>query len=591
MSDTAIYIAVATIAIFGIGGQWIGRRLGFPSLLLLLPLGLLAGDVLGLVEPEKLLGDLLFPTVSLLVALLLFQSGLQLRFAELPDGARAPVVRLLTVGLAVTFVGASLAALVIMRIDVGLAFVLGAIIVVSGPTVVGPLLSSVRPRAPLTSVLNYEGTFLDPMGATLGVVVLTVVLAEGAGDVHPVLYFLSRVGLGVGVGLAAAALVVFVMSRFWLTFNLEAAVAVMFAVGAFVVSEVLLTDSGLFATLTLGVVLANQRRVSLRPARAFGETLEVLTIAALFILLGALVTIDGLRQYAWEIVLLVATLVIVVRPATALLSLLGTQLGWRDRALIGSVDPRGIVAASTAAAFTGSLAAAGVESEFLLPVGFVVILGTGIIDGLAAKPVARALGVVRPTPEGVALIGHRPWVADLARRLQDLSVSVVIMTARPPEQAEALEASTGVSTLSLADTHANIRDTVHRTDIGQVVVCAPSDIAVHLLDVHLIETMGRRHVLRLPDGRQTDALGKRVLADRSAHPFGPGVDLQDIEARIAAGAKVEVLDGRPTVDDLMLAAISPDGAVNLQPGGRAPGSDDSLIALVGTKDVQPAADR
>ena len=234
LSETEIYLAVATIAVFGIGAQWIGRRFGFPSLLLLLPLGLLAGDVLGLVQPEALLGDLLFPTVELLVALLLFQSGLQLRFAVLPADARSPVIRLLTVGVAITFLGASLAVLAIMDLDVGLAFLLGAIVVVSGPTVVGPLLRSLRPRAPIASVLNYEGTILDPIGATLGVVVLTAVLAAGVDELHPVLYFLGRLGVGVAIGLATSAAMVFVMSRFWLTYSIEAAVPLMFAIVAFV---------------------------------------------------------------------------------------------------------------------------------------------------------------------------------------------------------------------------------------------------------------------------------------------------------------------------------------------------------------------
>ena len=177
LTETEIIIAFATIAVFGIGAQWIGRFFGFPSLLLLLPAGLAAG-ALGLVEPEALLGDTLFPLITLLVALLLFQSGMQLRFADLPSEARSPVNRLVTIGLAITFLGASLAALLILDIDTDLAFLLGAIVVVSGPTVVGPLLSTLRPREPTGSVLNYEGTFLDPIGATLGVVVLNLVLAR-----------------------------------------------------------------------------------------------------------------------------------------------------------------------------------------------------------------------------------------------------------------------------------------------------------------------------------------------------------------------------------------------------------------------------
>jgi len=583
LSEDEILIALATIAALGIGGQWIARRLGFPSLLLLLPAGLLAGDVLGLVEPEKLLGDLLFPLVTLLVSLLLFQSGLQLRFAELPDRARAPVIRLLTIGLAITFVGASLAAVAILDIDTGLAFLLGAIVVVSGPTVVGPLLSTLRVRAPTDSVLNYEGTFLDPMGATLGVVVLNVVIAEDTGDVHPVLQVLGRMGLGVAVGLVAAALLVFVISRFWLTFKMEAAVAVMFAVVAFVAADTLLSEAGLFATLTLGVTVANQNQVSLRPVRAFGQTLEVLIIGALFILLGALVTIDGLREYGWQIVGLVAALVLVVRPLTAFISLLGTELGWRDRAIIGAIDPRGIVAASTAAAFTGSLAAANLESDFLLPVVFGIILGTGVVYGLAAKPIAKALRVVKPPARGVGLVGRDRWLLDLGARLQELGVSVLVVTSQPPDAAQTDQERSGVPVLSLSDSEATVRGAVHGADIGQAALCAPANTALDLLDSHLIETMGRRKVFRLPDRRRTNASGRRALADRSAHPFAPGVTLQDVEARLDAGAVVKVIDQPASEAVLLLAAVGPDGAVNLQPGARAPGPDDTVIALVGPR--------
>jgi NhaP-type Na+/H+ or K+/H+ antiporter len=581
LTEDEIYVAFAAIAIFGIGGQWIGRRFGFPSLLVLLPAGLLAGDVLGLVKPEELFGDLLFPLVTLLVSLLLFESGLGLRFAELPVDARSPVIRLLTIGLVITFLGASLASLAILDLDVQLAFLLGAIIVVSGPTVVGPLLSSVRARAPIDSVLNYEGSFLDPLGATLGVVVLSVVLAEDGSDVHPVVQALATLTVGVAVGLVAAVALVFVMSRFWLTFNMESAVAVMFAVAAFAAAEVLLSEAGLFATLTMGVAVANQRRVSLRPVRIFGGTLEVLVIGMLFILLGALVTIDGLREYAWQIVLLVTALVLVVRPLTTFVALLGTSLGWRDRALVGSIDPRGIVAASTAASFTGSLAAANLESDFLLPVVFGVILGTGVIYGLAAKPLARLLGVVRPPAKGVGFIGNAPWLLDLAGQLQELAVSVLVVTAKSPELAQADATRSGVPVLSLLDTRTRIVDAVQKADIYQAALCAPSSEALRLLDTHLINTMGRRRTLRLPDRQSTDTLGRHAIRDRSAHPFTPGVTLQEIDSRVAAGAVVKVIRQPPGDTVIPLAAVSPDGTVNLQPGYSAPGAGDTVIALVG----------
>jgi NhaP-type Na+/H+ or K+/H+ antiporter len=579
LSENEILVNLAAIAVFGIGAQWIGRRLGFPSLLLLLPAGLIAGDVLGLVEPEKLLGDLLFPLVTLLVALLLFQSGMQLRFADLPDAARVPVLRLITIGLVVTFLGGSLAALAIMDIDTGLAFLLGAVVVVSGPTVVGPLLTSVRAREPTNSVLEYEGSFLDPLGATLSVVVLSVVLAGDVSEVHVVFEVLGRLGLGVAVGLIAAALLVFVMSRFLLTFKMEAAVAVMFAIVAFAVSDMLLSEAGLFATLTLGVAVANQSRVSLRPIKAFGGTLEVLIIGTLFILLGALVTLDGLGDYALEIVLLVTALVLVVRPISALISLLGTGLDWRDRALIGWVDPRGIVAASTAATFTGSLAAAKLDSDFLLPVVFGVILGTGVIYGLTAKPAARLLGVAKPPAKGVGLLGYSKWLLDLAVQLQRFGASVVVVTGKPPDLAQTEAESTGVPIVSVSDTKAKVGDAWKHADVGRVALCAPANVALDLLDIDLIRHLGRRRVLRLPDRSETSALGHRVLKDRSAHPFGPDVTVQSINASIKAGATVEVIESPPTGGAIALAAVSPGGEVNLQPEIRGPGPDDTVIGL------------
>ena len=187
MDENQIIIGLVTIIVFGVGAQWVGRRTGVPSLLLLLPAGLLAGDVFGLVEPEEMFGDLLFPMVTLLLSLLLFQSGLQLRLEELPGEARSSVTRLVTIGLAITFIGGALAAVAFLDVPTELAVMVGAILVVSGPTVVGPLLDVVRPKEPTGTVLLWEGTTLDPIGATLGVVVLNLVVASDRGGVHPVL--------------------------------------------------------------------------------------------------------------------------------------------------------------------------------------------------------------------------------------------------------------------------------------------------------------------------------------------------------------------------------------------------------------------
>lgn len=578
LTDTEIVVAFGTIAMFGIGAQWIGSFFGFPSLLLLLPAGLLAGDVLGLVKPEELLGDTLFPLVTLLVAMLLYHSGLQLRIADLPTRARRPVYRLTSVGLVVAFLGGSFTALVVLDIPTELAFLLGAITVVSGPTVVGPLLTTLRPRSPIGSILTYEGTFLDPIGATLSVVVLNLVLASGRAGTHPVWQGLARLSLGITVGVIAAAILVFALSRFWIPDNMEAAVAAMFAVISFTAAEAVLSEAGLFATLTFGVLLGNQRIVSIERIRLFGETLEVLIIGGLFILLGALVTVDGLREYAWSIIAIVAMLVLVVRPLTAAIALIRTDLDWRDRALVAWVAPRGIVAASTAATFAGSLAAADMDSDFLLPVVFGVILGTGIVYGLTAGPVADLLGVRQSPATGVGLIGDSAWVLSLARHLRDADVAVMVGVSREPGPLAEDTSNEGVTIVSVLEHGTLLGRALHDADVAQVAVCTAPGL--DLGELALIEHFGRRNVLRLPSSRASADLDRRLPRRLSARPFAPGITFEDIADRVAAGATIERIGDLDGLRTLPLAAVAPDGNVNLQPGSKPPSVDDLVIGLV-----------
>jgi NhaP-type Na+/H+ or K+/H+ antiporter len=578
LSDNEIIVGLATIIVFGVGAQWIARRLDFPSILVLLPLGLAAGE-LGLVDPEQLFGDTLFPLVTMLVSLLLFQAGLQLRLAELPKIARAPVFRLVVIGGAITFVCASFAAHVILDLDNGLGWLIGAILVVSGPTVVGPLVAVLRPRAPIGSVLNWESTVLDPIGATLGVVVLNLVLASERGGLHPLLQMFGRLGLGIAVGLVAAIVMVYVFSRFLVTDEMEAAVALLFAVAAFAAAEVMLSEAGLFATVTLGVVAANQRLVPTTRIRGFGETLEVLIIGILFVLLGALVSLENLGDHAPELALLVAALVVLIRPLAVGLSLAGSHLSGRDRALVASIDPRGVVAAATAAQFTIPAVDAGLDADFLLPVVFGVILGTGIIYGLAARPIARRLQVLDQRPTGVAVVGDAEWLRGLARCLHTLGVPVLRLSTGSPGVALQEAEADGVATISLLDGSEHVDHAIAAARLSRAVVSTPGDVETTLLRARLVELVGRRHVYAVVD----PAPGRRRLgAEVEAPAFAPGVYRADLDARVQAGAEVTVTPRgtKPPADALVLAAVRPDGSVNLAPGRRRVGANDALIAVV-----------
>lgn len=580
MSADEATIGLATIVVFGVGCQWIARRIGIPSLLLLLPAGLLAGDGLGLVQPEELFGDLLSPLVTLLVGLLLFQAATQLHLGELPGEARGAVVRLATVGLAVTFAGAVAVCLLFLDVPRSLAVVTGGVLVVSGPTVVGPLLDVVRPRHPTATILRWEGITLDPLGATVGVVVLNLVLAADRGGVHPVLQLSGRFALGVVAGALAGAVLVGLMARFWLTDDMEAAVALMLAAAAFAGAELLASEAGLFATVTMGVVVANQRTVATDRIQGFGETLEVLIIGTLFITLGALVDVDDLGHYLWPVLAITLGLVLVVRPVTVAVALARTSLRRRDRAMIAWMDPRGVVAASTATTFTVSLNAAGFDADFLLPVTFGVILGCGLVYGLTAKPVAKALGVTEPRPTGVALVGDDPWLADFATCLAAAGIEVLALTSdrtTPPTE--------GVAHVALSDGVHEVRRVIEEAPLSRAVVSLDRGAPLTLFEADLVERLGRRHVLTVPaeilgDGEADDGARLRPLRATAA-AFHGHASRADLHRRHTAGATVEVVPAPLPPGAVLLATISPGGDVHLR---RAPGTarpDDVLIALVG----------
>lgn len=549
LSANEITIGLAAIVGIGIVAQWIGRRFEFPAILLLLPAGFAAGAT-GLVDPDQLFGDTLFPLVTLLVALLLFQAALQLRFADLPGPARGPVLRLVTIGGTITFLGATAAVAMFFDVDRGTAFLIGAVLVVSGPTVVGPIVRAVRPVSPLGSVLNWESTVLDPIGASLGAVVLNLVLASAHGEVSPVVQMATRLGVGVAVGLVAAALLVLSLSRFLVTDDMEAAVSLLFAVAAFAVAEVIASEAGLLAAVTLGIAVANQRVVPTARINGFGETLEVLIVGILFVVLGAMVPLGALRRDVWPILGLVAVLVLVVRPLAVAVSLWRTRLPARPRVFVGAMDPRGIVAAATATQFASALRADGLSDKHVVTAVFGVILGTCVLYGLSARPLASVLGLLAPRPRGVCLVGDDPWMADLAVHLHGAGVPVLRLVTAPPVAAFDEARAESVATISLHDSHHRVEAAVADAGLAMAIVSAPVDDAVLLIEARLVEEVGRRHVVRVGERR----------------------------ARLPVRPRAAVLAGPVPADATPMVIIRDDGSVHT--GRRRPLKGDTIVGLV-----------
>ncbi len=378
---------IAVVVSLGVAGQVVGRRMAVPSIILLLALGLAVGPVSGVLDPDDIFGEPLFELVSMAVGLLLFEESLKLDLRRLRGRARRPVILLVTLGAVLTGVGATAFAHLVLGLDWSRAAVIGAILIVSGPTVVGPLLRIVRPQQPVESILEFEGIFIDPIGAIVALTAANLALhSEGS---H--LGETTLVGIGTGVIAAAALVVVLRWGR--LPAATDVAVAVAVALGAYAAAEAFHPEAGLFAATSLGVTLASQRVVGIEPLHEFGGHIGLILVGSLFILLAARVDLDDLARWAPRTLALVALLVLVLRPLMVAVTTAGSRLSWRERGMLAWMAPRGVVAASTASVFALRFDDAGQPFEEVVPVVFGVILATAVLYGLTGGPAARLLGV------------------------------------------------------------------------------------------------------------------------------------------------------------------------------------------------------
>jgi len=497
MSESVL-VSLAVIVVFGGAAQWLAWRLGLPSILLLLVAGFVAGPATGLVDPDGLLGDLLLPVVSLSVALILYEGGLTLKLSEL--GQIGAVLRnLVTVGLAVTWVVSALAARLLFDMDWSLCVLLGAILTVTGPTVIVPLLRHIRPTGPVGAVLKWEGIVIDPIGALLAVLVFEALAMGGAREAtaQVVLAVLKTAVVGGGLGLLAAAMLTMLLRRYWVPDFLQNAISLMFVVAVFTASNAVQHEAGLFAVTVMGIALANQKAADVRHIVEFKENLRLLLISALFIVLAARLEVADLARVAGTGAAFVAVLVVVCRPLTVLVSTLRSRLKGRERVFLACMAPRGIVAAAVSSVFALRLEEIGVaQARLLVPVTFLVIVGTVLVYGLFSPTAARLLGVAVPNPQGVLLLGAQPWVRSLAETLQGKGFRVLLVDSNRDHTAAARMAGLPTYTGSILADYA--LDEMDLGGIGRLLALTPNEWVNALAVQRFASILGRSECYQLP---------------------------------------------------------------------------------------------
>lgn len=539
--DKTIVIGLAGVFLLGVGAQWLAWRLRVPAILLLLIFGLIAGPGTRLIVPDEIFGQLLLPLVSLSVAIILFEGGLTLRIGELRSVGRA-VRNLVTFGVLITWAIGSLAAWWLLDMAPPIALLVGAILTVTGPTVIAPLLRHVRPIGKVASALKWEGIIIDPVGALLAVLVFEFVVAAANGEVesavsHALFGIAKTLVLGGGIGGAVALLLAVLFQRHWVPDFLQAAFAFMIVLVTFVICNALQSEAGLLAVTVMGIVLSNQSFSSVRHISEFKENLQVLLISSLFILLAARLEPDQLTDLGWGGLAFVGILVLIARPLAAWISTLGSDWDWRQRVVLAWVAPRGIVAAAVAAVFALEMEQKfGVaEAGQLVPVTFLTIILTVAIYGLTAGPLARWLGVADPSPQGVLIVGAHRWARQLAAILKEHDVRVLLVDSnRFHTNTARMEGLPAYNGSILSD---RVQEDLDLAGIGKLFALTPND-SVNALAAHAFKhTFSAKNVYQLVGAPAEEGETTRHVRGRTL--FGEEVNYDYLTNRFERGSVIK----------------------------------------------------
>jgi NhaP-type Na+/H+ or K+/H+ antiporter len=558
-------LGLGSIIVFGIAGQWLAWRLRFPAILLLLIFGVIAGPVSGILHPDELFGDLLLPLVSFSVAIILFEGGLSLHLSELRR-VGGVIRNLITIAVLITWVLASAFAHYVAGIDLASAILLGAILVVSGPTVIIPLLRQIRPLGDVGSIAKWEGIINDPIGAILAVLVFQVIVAGGLreGTVAALLGIIKALVFGGAVGVLGAVIIVLLLRRYIVPDFLQNAVALMMVVVAFGASNALQAESGLLAVTVMGIALANQRYISIRHITEFKETLRVLLISSLFIILASQLTFDQMSLFKASSWIFVALLIVVVRPAAVIASTIGSNLKWNERLFLSWLAPRGIVAAAVSSVFAVKLVQIGFPScDCLVPMTFQVIIGTVAVYGITAPFVARKLKVAQPDPRGVLFAGAQPWARSIAKILRDEGFETALVDTNWDHVNEAR--SGGCRAYYANILSENLLFDVQLDGIGRLLAMTSNDEVNSLAALRFADIFGRQEVYQLPpavrlrNGRQ-DETPKHL---RGRFLFNSDMSYDYLERRFRNGAVVKQTRMSEEFDFEAFKARYGDSAVSL----------------------------
>ena len=530
-------MAFALVGVLGVGAQWMAWRLQMPAIVLMLVAGLVVGPGLGLFDPARDIGPLMKPIVAVAVAIILFEGGLTLSFHGL-RGAAEGVWRLVILGAPLGWLGSALALHYVAGLGWATACVFGGIMIVTGPTVIAPLLRQARLRRRPAQLLQWEAIVNDPIGALAAVLAFEIVLVLQAAESLEMAAWSMVRGIVVAtvLGVAAGWLIAEAFRRAYVPEYMK--VPVLFAVllGVFAAADSVLHESGLLTVTVMGVWIANADLPSYAEMRRFKEHATVLLVSGVFILLAASMDLETLGLLDWRAVAFIVVVVLVVRPATVLLSLAGTRVAMRERLLVAFTGPRGVVLVAVAGLFAERLVAEGVtDAALMAPLAFALVAATVVLHGFSLRPLARLLGLAGGETPGVIIVGGSRFAAALAAALRDLDVPVLVADANRTRLRSARREGLPVffgDILSEAAEHG-----VEVMSYGVVIAASDNDAYNTLVATDLGPEFGRENVFQLRRAKQ-ESRRHALPATLGGRDFGAGLRYYEIARLMTEGWQV-----------------------------------------------------
>ena len=523
-------IKLALIGVLGIGAQWLAWRLQRPAIVLMAVAGLIFGPLLGAIlqlglpeqvsyfiglfrlDPINDFGDLYRPLVGLSVAIILFEGGLNLRFRDLGD-ARHAVFRMVLFGGPIAWVLGATAAYYIVGLPLMIAVMVGGLFVVTGPTVIMPLLRQAHLKHRPASVLKWEGIVNDPVGALFAVVGYEIIVFQLTGVSAAAIFgrLAFAAVFGIALGIISAYILARAFQRGLIPEYLKAPVVLAWVLAVYVLSNKLADETGLLTVTALGMTMANLRFAAQVEMRRFKETITIILVSGVFVILTATLTPAILKAFLleWRVWAFVGAMMLLVRPTAVMLSTLWSGLDWRESLLVALIAPRGIVAVAVAGLFAAELQALGLdEGALFVPLAFALVFATVLFAGFAIGPLAKLLGQSSGGGEGVLIVGANPWSLGLAKALRDMDVGVLI--ADTNWQRLRVARQDGHNTFYGEVLSENADYSLDHSQFTYLIAATPNDAYNSLVCVEFAPELGRHRVFQVSN-RDDDA-GDEAIA-------------------------------------------------------------------------------